>query len=560
MNGVAATATAAVLASAEGIQGGHIVHPVAVRAKIPLKTKVREKNRRARKNLVARASKSAKSVAVKPRKRLALFAKSKSSELGGRRKQRAANTKNAQVSTKEKVQSWLERENPIQQVIDNSDAESHFPDDDILNDGVEQEETVPQLGRDDLCQVAVGDLLHVDECLRSASSDVNLAAATGANGGAHNGDLAVRSLSSSAEVLTQSRSSANLIQQDHHGRSVMMPNLRMIRSISECQGRKAHGGVSNKFSRSVSHQQESELRKLKRGIKSESNSHLLSKSELEIADPKVAAVADTQLAERLAGCEDDAAAAAAVSPVRKAEPITHPTANIFIPARIIPKSATDGKLKAMAQRKKHQLAASFEFLNFSSSASRQRAAAGAPAAAAKRNTKEPSKTTKALALGPVKVVLKWHGVSGVRSKSKASDRPGAKTKEKKSNCRKRVIVYNNGDNKYSNEAGQAAEQPLELAKKNDAAKDSSTDERSTKRHTKINITDNPMQDVIQAQERETADDGAVPARRFSMHAPKLTRHYSNVDSLNQTVHRRNRHSWCADVSSDLHIDIDTDKE
>ena len=31
------------------------------------------------------------------------------------------------VSTKEKVQSWLERENPVQQVVD-SDGESHFPD------------------------------------------------------------------------------------------------------------------------------------------------------------------------------------------------------------------------------------------------------------------------------------------------------------------------------------------------------------------------------------------------------------------------------------------------
>lgn len=108
-----AAAAAAAHAALDDALGQHIVHPAAVRDNIPLKKKVREKEAAKRARPAHRTGRSALAVFRRP-------ARSKRHEHERRRRPGA-------VNTKDKVRSWLERENPTHEAVD-SDNESRFPD------------------------------------------------------------------------------------------------------------------------------------------------------------------------------------------------------------------------------------------------------------------------------------------------------------------------------------------------------------------------------------------------------------------------------------------------
>lgn len=488
-NGVT-TAAAATATAAAVDESQHIVHPVAVRSKIPLKRKVREKEKRAGRK--AYASSAALAVFRKTRKH-------------GRTNDPDRRRRSGVVNTKDKVRSWLERENPTRENVD-SDNESHFPEEEI---GPVQRKT----------------------------SNVNLPSSA-----------AVANKRSSSESLTESRPGLAGPAQDKPA--------KMMRSISENpqlrQVPQQQQNGRHQFSRSISHGHEHDFSRLTR--KTESASHLLSKSEVDLEEKPVATVP----------VADDS---------RVVEAVTHPPVQKRIPNPVnvknnsssnnskMPKSATDGHLKAPSRKSKF---ASFEFLNLIT-----RNKAAAPPAAGPPRTRQDhrqsddasAKIRKKIGLGPVKVVLKWHGAG--RSSRVKRTKPEDNNKRKK-----RVIVYKNGDPTAGAKSGGFAgsepmKKPLEM-------------EVKEVKKEMVNITTNPLDKVAITESRPSAE-AVFRSRRYSMQErlsqpPPLVRRVSEIQTCTtdqQPIplnnNRRNRHSWTVGTVPELplnrqEIGIDSDQE
>ena len=544
--------TAAASAAAVGVcdnQQGHIVHPVAVRANIPLKTEVREKHKKRNSNsnnnnhqhhsnkkkpsqVASKAAKKMRS-ASKP---LSLFGRQMRSKT-----QRPAT--GTAVSTKEKVQSWLERENPVCEQID-SDNESHFPDDGRNATTAATAATAAGRSTSVSAQVLTRNSCSLSDLQQSAGAAVPKSSVA---------DLAGR-FSSSGNLALLGDVPHNHNNHKHHqagrrGAPSSSSNSKMMRSISEYQAGgsqqhqpKAHAAPrpNSRYVRSVSH--DTQLRVLSRHTpKTESHSRLLpSQSELELdfgagkgsplslddgapIRPSYQRRDGNETAAQLAagnrsnrskseqqldvvglvpieltsdghqpsaassnsrfksidppvrqtGTEDTAAAA--IDDTNNT--VTHPTANVtMIPLKAnMPKSSTDGKITSNSsdnnKRNNSSITnsghsnnrfASFEFLNFvvgrKSDAKVKPdvavAAAGRPrtaaTAAVQRKDGDNLKVrAKALGLGPVKVVLKWHGANRLKPKrsgvAKVTDKKAAAVAATAAAPRKRVIVYSNGN-------------------------------------------------------------------------------------------------------------------
>ena len=362
----------------------HIVHPVAVRTKIPLKRKVREKKSDKSKKRATSTKKPSTSANLK---NLAVFRKAKRSSgatgaAGGEAKhpsrpggtsgaERSRRTRSGVPSTKEKVRSWLERENPSHKKID-SDDESRFPEEEEEEEDEEEEEKEEEEEEE-----------GVEE-----SDDEAIEAEKGAedDGECEKDDEimmkpAIKSTSfgqlNSASNVAFHASDDRLKVDDsiHHHKKI---NPKMMRSISENHSNQSSG--RHRFSRSISHGHEPDFRKLNR--KTESHSHLLSKSELEL-DVKPVDQPDTSQP---------------IEPIQQAvdpqwqpdRAPTHPPLQIQrIPKAKLPKSATDGHVSRTHQQSerivqagnKHKFA-SFQFLNFMS---RRTASKPPPGAASLRD-------------------------------------------------------------------------------------------------------------------------------------------------------------------------------
>ena len=456
-NGVTTAAAAAATAAAvDENQGQHIVHPVAVRSKIPLKRKVREAKEK-------RAGRKGPSSA------LAVFRKSRKhrGDNGAERRRRSG-----VVNTKDKVRHWLERENPTRENVD-SDNESHFP-----------EEEIPARRN--------------PETARQQSQNCETSAAK---------------------------------------------PVKMMRSISE-NPREING--RHNFSRSISHGHEPDFSRL--GRKTESHSHLLSKSEsldLEAADKSCAV--DSTATPQLNGGGG----------------VTHPSVQKRIPPTTknskIPKSATEGHLPPPSGKTKKF--ASFEFLNLITRKSAQQQTenkAKGPSRVVRHQEDQDDSTStkmrKKIGLGPVKVVLKWHGAG--RASRAAVKRPAKKETSDNNNKRgkkKRVIVYKNGDPTAGASsfpsAGNPADQPKEM-EKDVVVKE-------------MNIIANPLDSA------RSAEAAVFRSRRYSVQQqpPPLVRRVSEIHTSSQQPNnnnRRNRHSWTVGTLPEIHlasdIGIDIDQE
>lgn len=435
-NGVTTAAAAAATAAAVD-ESQHIVHPVAIRPKIPLKRKVREKQQRRKKGQTSSSA-------------LAVFRKTRKRSDPERRRRSGV------VNTKDKVRSWLERENPTRETVD-SDNESHFP----------EEEIPPKRAPN-------------------------------------------------VTVAPERRPSEK-------------PVHKMMRSISENHPPQTATGRHH-FSRSISHGHEPDFSRLSR--KTESHSHLLSKSNLDLVEDKTTAEpADNT--------------------------VTHPPVNKRIPNPVIPKSATDGHLKASSGKSKF---ASFEFLNL---IQRKSAPDKTPSGRTRHSGDDDPKVRKKIGIGPVKVVLKWHGAGRLPRVKRTN--PGKKDEKRK----KRVIVYKNGDPTAAASAASASfaerssvAEPLELEVKECPAAE-------------INIIANPMESTESAPRRSA--EAVFRSRRYSMQErlsqpPPLVRRVSEIHATSgqqqqcNSNSRRNRHSWTVGTvpefpitsSGDIGIDIDQD--
>lgn len=227
----------------------------------------------------------------------------------------------------------------------------------------------------------------------------------------------------------------------------------------------------------------------------------------------------------------------------------------------MPKSATDGHLKAPSHKSKF---ASFEFLNLITR-NKSTAPAAGPLRARQdhRQDDASAKIRKKIGLGPVKVVLKWHG-AGRSSRVKRTTKPEDNNKRKK-----RVIVYKNGDPTAGAKSGGFAasdpmKKPLEMEVK-DVKKEM------------VNITTNPL-DKVTTESRPSAE-AVFRSRRYSMQErlsqpPPLVRRVSEIQTCTtgqQPIplnnNRRNRHSWTVGTvpefplnSQDIGIDIDQEEE
>lgn len=425
------TAAAAAAVSAALDDAQHIVHPAVVRENIPFKKKVREKESGKR----SRAKHSSGQLAF------AVFRKPMRSKRRKSSADRDRRRRSGVVNTKDKVRSWLERENPTHETVD-SDNESHFPD----------EQANPRLNEQSASQEAPAD--------------------------------------------AKSRKRSDLSAP------------RMMRSISETPQNRA----PVQFSRSMSHGHEPDFRRLSR--KTESHSHLLN-SELELDDKQKEA-----------------------DQFVKAEPVTHPAVEKHIPIASgkIHKSATDGHLtKSGGVKSKFQ---SFEFLSLLSGRKADQ----------RSRQEEASKSKKRIGIGPVKVVLKWHGAS--RTKPKRAANKAGKDDKRKPAKKKRVIVYKNGDPTSGATYVQAKEQPVVQQ-----------DAGAEKKPPTTNITSNPLDAMCEPK------DATLKSRRYSMQErqapPALMRHLSEVAPANEN-RRRNRHSWTVGNAvphakpPDVNIDIDAD--
>lgn len=485
-NGATTTATAPTASAAVPDESGgaqHIVHPVAVRSKIPLKRKVREKGKkRTGGRIHGHHHYPAASSA------LAVF-RLKNKDKSGSRKRRSG-----VVNTKDKVQSWLERENPTTEKID-SDNDSHFPDEEVTDSGARKHHSA-------------GSLVEIDP---ASAADQNKTTKP------------VKMMRSVSESTP-----ARVLPPPHRNSTADAGSHRFGRSISHG----GHDGPSGEFVGRL-------------GRKTESHSHLLSsKSELDLID----------------------------KPVAEEHPAVnnHPPVEKQIPVK---RSATEGQLKATTpssntNKNKKTIFASFEFLNLMINRTKnppdhqqQQRPAAKTSLTNGRNTAE-SKIRKKIGLGPVKVVLKWHGNASAAGRTARVKRnhpaaavaaPGGD--KPRTNNKKRVIVYQNGDPTSNNKTQSI---PAE-------------------------VQHPPAGPPIRSEMKITANPMAAAAlpRRYSVQEsvkksnPALIRRVSEIhppagidDTLNK---RRNRHSWtpsagsypviagCADISIQM-ADQQVDEE
>lgn len=519
-NGVTTAAAAAATAAAvDENQGQHIVHPVAVRSAIPLKRKVREKEKRAGRKAYSTAS------------ALAVFRKARKPQREERRQRRSGI-----VNTKDKVRSWLERENPTRETID-SDNESHFP----------EEEINPS----------------ANQMRRTSKSSTSLNQQT-----PDSSNPSCNRRSSSSEFLSLSPPSLDM----------KPPVKKMMRSISENPRHfevtpiaTANGGRHN-FSRSISHGHEPDFSRL--GRKTESHSHLLSKSELDL-EP----LGDSS-----------------VNNKPKESAVCHPPVQKRIPNPKIPKSSTEGQLKASKPKPKTKTFSSFEFLNLlTGSKSTPVEKSGKPTRAARgagERTGSPAKIRKKIGLGPVKVVLKWHGAgraSRVKPPAQASAGKSKMEGEKRNNNKKkRVIVYKNGDpiaNVATGFSKERKQQPVEQQTKTSSQSKLNEIETANEIGSNssgkdaINIIANPLPESAAEQPSRPSAEAIFRSRRYSMQErlsqpPPLVRRVSEIHTSTsggagqQQQHnnsRRNRHSWTVGTlpefplnSEEIGIDIEHD--
>jgi hypothetical protein len=552
-NGVTTAAAAAATAAAvDENQGQHIVHPVAVRSAIPLKRKVREKEKRAGRKAYSTAS------------ALAVFRKARKPTRGSSQDPRAR--RSGVVNTKDKVRSWLERENPTRETID-SDNESHFPEEEINS--------------------------AVNQMRRTSKSSTSL-----------NQQTTERTQSQQPSSNRRSSSSEFL--------SLSPPSLdtsakKMMRSISEnprhLEGPITTTGAANggrhHFSRSISHGHEPDFSRLSR--KTESHSHLLSKSELDL-EP----------------LGDSSVKPAEPQPQQQAT-VIHPPVQKRIPnpssSSKIPKSSTEGQLKASSKTSsssKTKTFSSFEFLNLITGNKNSNPAdkSSKPAARTARGSHadgdaSSAKIRKKIGLGPVKVVLKWHGAGRAsRVKAPAQTTAGAavskskadgekRNNNKNNNKKKRVIVYKNG-NPTANGAGafpaerkSMEPKPLtasstqsklnEIEMANDVGSASSNNTKDV-----VNIIANPLPESSAEQPSRPSAEAIFRSRRYSMQErlsqpPPLVRRVSEIHTSTSSGYqppppqhhnnsRRNRHSWTVGIlpefplntTEEIGIDIEHD--
>ena len=533
-NGVT-TAAAATAAAVDENQGQHIVHPVAVRSAIPLKRKVREKEKRAGRKAYSTAS------------ALAVFRKARKPTRGS---QDPRTRRSGVVNTKDKVRSWLERENPTRETID-SDNESNFPEEEINS--------------------------AVNQTKRTSKSSTSLNQQTPER----NQQQSSNRKSSSSEFLSLSPPTLDMNS----------PVKKMMRSISENPrhletpiATGAANGGRHHFSRSISHGHEPDFSRLSR--KTESHSHLLSKSELDLEPLGVSSVKP-------------------IEPQQQST-VTHPPVQKRIPnpSSKIPKSSTEGQLKTSktSSSSKTKTFSSFEFLNLitgnknSNPADESRTARGSHADGDTTSVK----IRKKIGLGPVKVVLKWHG-AGRTSRVKAPAQTTAavtkskadgekRNNNKNNNKKKRVIVYKNGNptangaSAFPAERKQSSMEPKPLTSSSNQPKMNDNEivkDVGSVSSTKdvINITANPIPELSAEQPARPSAEAIFRSRRYSMQErlsqpPPLVRRVSEIHTStsgyqHQPQHhnnsRRNRHSWTVGVlpefplnPEEISIDIEHD--
>lgn len=547
-NGVTTAAAAAATAAAvDENQGQHIVHPVAVRSAIPLKRKVREKEKRAGRKAYSTAS------------ALAVFRKARKPTRGSSQDPRAR--RSGVVNTKDKVRSWLERENPTRETID-SDNESHFPEEEINS--------------------------AVSQMRRTSKSST--------------------SLNQQTPERTQQQQSSNRRSSSSEFLSLSPPSLdtsakKMMRSISEnprhLEGPITTTGAANggrhHFSRSISHGHEPDFSRL--GRKTESHSHLLSKSELDLEPLGDSSVKPAE-------------------PQQQQATVIHPPVQKRIPnpsssSSKIPKSSTEGQLKASktSSSSKTKTFSSFEFLNLITGNKNSNPAdkSSKPAARTARGSHadgdaSSAKIRKKIGLGPVKVVLKWHGAgraSRVKAPAQATAAAVSKSKadgekrnnnNKNNNKKKRVIVYKNG-NPTANGAGafpaeRKSMEPKPLTASSTQSKlneiEMANDVGSASSNTKdvVNIIANPLPESSAEQPSRPSAEAIFRSRRYSMQErlsqpPPLVRRVSEIHTSSgyqqppppqhHNNSRRNRHSWTVGIlpefplnPEEIGIDIEHD--
>lgn len=534
-----AAAAAATAAAVDESPNPHIVHPVAVRTKIPLKRKVREKAGKGKR--VKSGNKTYSSASIKA---LALLRRPHRHQQHRKPRDPAERQRRSGVvSTKEKVRSWLERENPTRETVD-SDNESQFPDEEQLERQQEAKE-----------------------------NSCNVPSSTAAVEKRHSVDAKVLSSRNSQSNLTM----AQTTEQNGPTTSKHKPERKMMRSVSEDV---RHLNGRHHFARSISHGAEPDFRGLNR--KTESHSHLLSsKSELDL---------EAKPMDEENGAEINTVSCGA------GEKVTHPAVQKQIPKvpvsaghHHIPKSATESHLVKTAtpatdpHQSNHKKRFSSDFLNLLTT--RKTSSTSAPPPADKKprtsRTKEAGASVaaasddatkkKKIGLGPVKVVLKWHG-SG-RISSSQPKRAGKPRSPKK----KRVIVYKNG-NPTAPLPPTCPPQKTEL------------EVEPAKKESIVNITANPLEaiETVVSKRHPTPDKAVRPStngdvvvsrspRRYSVQErqlpPTLMRRVSEVHHPSSAMisnQKRNRHSWTSACAPEplpelsaghigIHIDDDDDK-
>jgi len=552
----------------------HIVHPVAVRTKIPLKRKVREKKSDKSKKRATSTKKPSTSANLK---NLAVFRKAKRSSgatgaAGGEAKhpsrpggtsgaERGRRTRSGVPSTKEKVRSWLERENPSHKKID-SDDESRFPEEEEEEEEEEEDEEEKEEEEEEGVEESDDEAIEAEkgaeddgECEKDDEIMMKPAIKSTSFG----------QLNSASNVAFHASDDRLKVDDSiHHHKKI---NPKMMRSISENHSNQSSG--RHRFSRSISHGHEPDFRKLNR--KTESHSHLLSKSELEL-DVKPVDQPDTSQP---------------IEPIQQAvdpqwqpdRAPTHPPLQIQrIPKAKLPKSATDGHVSRTHQQSerivqagnKHKFA-SFQFLNFMS---RRTASKPPPGAASLRDqlrrstqkqqqqqqqqhsAKEPlAKRRRKIGLGSVRVVLKWHGVShqsqraGQRHSKTDDKKPDKPTKNVR---KKRVIVYKNGNPTSSRVADVPKMDTVKESPPSITQLPQQQQQQQQQQHS-VNITTNPLE--VESCRKETTQ---AHSRRYSMqeraphHRPTLMSSFSEAHPSGSAgavpSSRRNRHSWCSPPS------------
>jgi hypothetical protein len=272
----------------------------------------------------------------------------------------------------------------------------------------------------------------------------------------------------------------------------------MMRSISEnTRGREVRHA---NFSRSISqNHHDPDFRRLSR--KTESHSHLLSKSELEL---------DVKSCDPESPQTDDLSPDDSIQQLRSDTVVTqHPAVQkkITKPGKI-PKSATESHLKSasndLAAGKKHsRFSTDFSYLNAllgraSQSPTRQVKSSGSRTRPNTSATEDgPSnKIRKKIGLGPVKVVLKWHGgVVGNRSKRPNTHAVSSKD-DKGARAKKRVIVYKNGNpTPGASFAERTEHHPKPEVRDKDCVASASAAGSVVQQKEKVNITPNPLNGI-----------------------------------------------------------------